>query len=114
MKQKIAAGLMLLSGLTHPSQLLIYGTSDPNLVNSSLMGTLFLVVGACLLTGKRWSLWLGAILPLLFGLGATYRILTQDITPFSYLHTVIDFAVVALCVLQLREQQKPNQWGQSH
>ncbi len=107
MKQKVAAGLMLLSGLTHPSQLLIYGTSDPNLVNSSLAGMLFLVVGACLLTGKRWSLWLGVALPLLFGLGASYRIVTQDVTPFSYFHTAIDFIVVALCALQLREEPQP-------
>ncbi|MDC1307566.1 hypothetical protein N8Z40_06215, partial [Pseudomonadales bacterium] len=61
---KIAAGLMLFSGVSHPTQLLIYGTADPALVNSSLMGMSFLVVGALLLTGKRWALWIGAIQPL--------------------------------------------------
>lgn len=101
-KQKIAAFLMLVSGLTHPSQLLIYGTDDPALVNSSLMGMTFLVVGALLLTGKRWSLWVGAIVPLVFGLGACFRILTQDVTPFSYIHMLVDFVVVALCVILLR------------
>ena len=106
MHTKIAACLMLFSGLSHPSQLLIYGTDDPNLVKSSLAGTLFLLVGACLLTGKRWSLWLGATLPLLFGIGATIRIFTQDVTPFSYLHTAIDFIVVALCMIQLINQKQ--------
>ncbi|MDA9298409.1 hypothetical protein OAD22_08790 [Pseudomonadales bacterium] len=65
---KIAAGLMLFSGVSHPTQLLIYGTADPALVNSSLMGMSFLVVGALLLTGKRWALWIGAIQPLVFGI----------------------------------------------
>ncbi len=107
--QKIAACLMLYSGLSHPAQLLIYGTDDPDLVRSSLAGMTFLVVGALLLTGKRWATWIGITLPLLFGIGATYRIFTQDVTPFSYLHTAIDFAVVALCIFQLRlsaEQQE--------
>ncbi len=107
--QKLAAGLMLFSGVSHPSQLLIYGTSDPNLVKSSLAGMTFLVVGALLLTGKRWSLWVGATLPLLFGIGATVRILTQDVTPMSYMHTAIDFVVVALCVRLLlnRDNRQP-------
>ena len=100
-KQKLAAYLMLFSGVSHPTQLLIYGTGDPALVNSSLMGMSFLVVGALLLTGKRWALWIGAIQPLIFGLGACYRIVTQDVTPFSYLHTAIDFVVVGLCIAAL-------------
>lgn len=97
-KQKIAAVLMLISGLSHPSQLLVYGTDDPDLVRSSLMGMTFLLVGAVLMTGKRWALWVGAILPLVFGLGSCFRIATQEVTPFSYPHTVVDFIVVYLCV----------------
>ncbi len=102
MRQKIAAYMMLFSGISHPSQLLIYGTDDPNLVQSSLAGMLFLVVGGCLLTGRRWSLWLATVLPLLFGCGALIRILTIEVTPFAYLHTAIDFIVVALCATELR------------
>jgi hypothetical protein len=107
-KQKLAACLMLFSGISHPTQLLIYGTSDPTLVNSSLMGTSFLFVGAMLLTGRRWALWVGAIQPLIFGIGACYRIATEDVTPFSYLHTVIDFVVVALCIIALKNSSEKN------
>jgi len=98
---KIAAYLMLFSGCSHPAQLIWYGTSDPNLVSSSLSGSLFLLVGWALLGGKRWSWWLGAILPGLFGVGATIRIITQEVTPWSYLHLLIDVVVVVLCLWQL-------------
>lgn len=104
-KQKLAAILMLISGCTHPLQLLIYGTDDTALVNSSLMGMTFMVVAACLLTGKRWALWVGSIIPLLFGLGASYRIATQSVTPFSYAHTLVDFIVVVLCVTALLKSE---------
>ena len=100
-KQKLAAILMLISGCTHPAQLLIYGTDDADLVRASLMGMVFLLVGACLLTGKRWALWVGIIIPLVFGLGAGYRIATQGVTPFSYPHTLVDFIVVFLCAMVL-------------
>jgi uncharacterized membrane protein len=101
MPVKIAAGLMLFSGISHPAQLLIYGTGDPALVNASLMGTLFLFVGVALLSKRRWSLWLGVILPGLFGLGALFRILTESVTPFSYLHALIDAVVVIICLREL-------------
>lgn len=104
MAVRIAAGLMLFSGVSHPSQLLIYGTGDPALVNASLMGTLFLLVGIALLSKRRWALWLGVILPGLFGLGALFRIFTESVTPFSYLHILIDAAVVVIC---LRDLMKP-------
>jgi len=96
-KRMLAAGLMLFSGLSHPSQLLIYGTQNPELVRPALAGTVFLLVGLFLLTQKRAALWLGLLLPLTFGIGASFRIVTQDPTVFTYLHTAIDFVVAALC-----------------
>jgi hypothetical protein len=108
-KQKLAAILMLVSGCTHPSQLLIYGSDDPDLLRSSLMGMVFLLVGACLLSARRWALWVGIIIPLVFGLGASYRIATQAVTPFSYAHTLVDFIVVILCVLALLEADNNTQ-----
>jgi hypothetical protein len=105
---KIAAFLMIYSGISHPAQLAIYGTDDPNLVQSSIAGTLFLLVGALLLTGKRWALWIGILVPLLFGIGATIRIFSIDVTPLSYIHTAIDFVVVALCTHQIRLPKQPS------
>ena len=104
-KRKIAAGLMLFSGVSHVAQLFILGTDNPNNVNGSLFGATFLVVGALLLTQWRAGLWVGAIWPLLLGFGATYRIVALDPTPQTYLFTAIDYIVVALCVLALKENK---------
>jgi hypothetical protein len=104
-KRKIAAYLMLFSGVAHVAQLFILGTDNPNNVNGSLFGSSFLIVGALLLTQWRLSLWVGSVWPLLMGLGASYRILALDPTPMTYLFTGIDFLVVGLCVACLREEQ---------
>ena len=104
-KRKIAAYLMLFSGVAHVAQLFILGTDNPNNVNGSLFGSGFLIVGALLLTQWRLSLWVGSVWPLLMGLGASYRILALDPTPMTYLFTGIDFLVVGLCVACLREEQ---------
>lgn len=100
--RKIAASLMLFSGVSHVAQLFILGTDNPNNVNGSMMGATFLIVGALLLTRWRIGLWAGAIWPLLLGLGATYRIIALDPTALTYVFTVIDFVVVGLCIACLR------------
>ncbi|MCZ6830757.1 MAG: hypothetical protein O7F73_14450 [Gammaproteobacteria bacterium] len=95
--QKIAAGLMILSGLTHPSQLLIYGTG-PDIRGPALFGVLYLLVGLGLLTRYRAALWVGVVLPLLGGLGSIYRLVALEPTAFTLFHTIIDFVVVMLCI----------------
>ncbi|MEH6550055.1 MAG: hypothetical protein V7744_08735 [Pseudomonadales bacterium] len=95
--RKLAAFLMIYSGISHPSQLLIYGTDDPQLVTPALIGTSFFFIGLFLLSNKRAALWVGAIIPLLFGLGASYRLVTQDPNIMTYIHTAIDFIVSPLC-----------------
>lgn len=101
-QRKLAAILMLLSGAAHLAQLFILGTDNPNNVNGSLMGSTFLVVGFLLLSPWRIGLWIGAIWPLLLGLGASYRIMALDPTAMTYVFTAVDFIVVALCVISLR------------
>jgi len=46
---------MLLSGITHPAQMLFYGT-DPEIRGPALPGTLFFFVGLLLLTRYRLAL----------------------------------------------------------
>jgi len=72
------------------------------------MGSTFLLVGALLLTQWRAGLWVGAVWPLLLGLGASYRIIALDPTPLTYVFTFIDFAVVGLCIACLRANPKSN------
>ena len=71
-------------------------------MNGSLFGSSFLIVAALLATQWRAGLWVGAIWPLLLGLGASYRIIALDPTPQTYLFTLIDFVVVGLCITCLR------------
>ncbi len=93
--RRIAAYLMLLSGITHPLQLLVYGTS-PEIRGPALSGLIFLVVGAGLLTRSRLALWVAVVLPLMGGVGALYRIVALAPTPATYFHAGIDAVVVAL------------------
>lgn len=104
--RKLAAMLMLFSGAAHLAQLFILGTDNPNNVSGSVMGSTFLLVGLLLLSSLRAGLWVGAIWPLLLGLGASYRIIALDPTPMTYVFTAIDFIVVALCVMALKNTSK--------
>jgi hypothetical protein len=99
-QQKITAGLMLLSGITHPLQLLIYGTA-PEIRQPALAGSIFFLVGLGLLTRYRIALVIAIVLPLLGGCGALVRIFTASPTPFTYFHAAIDFVVVGLCLYML-------------
>lgn len=108
-KRKLAAALMLFSGVAHIAQLFIVGTDNPNNVNGSLFGSTFLIVGALLMTQWRFALWIGAAWPLLLGIGASYRIFALDPTPQTYLFTMIDFLVVGLCVAELMKPTKRSE-----
>jgi hypothetical protein len=104
-RRKIAAYLMLFSGIAHVAQLFILGTENQQNVNGSLFGSTFLLVGALLLTQWRMGLWVGAIWPLLLGFGATYRIVALDPNPQTYLFTLIDYVVVVLCATELMKSK---------
>lgn len=94
--RRYAAYLMLLSGVTHPGQMIFYGTA-PEIRGPALSGTIFFFVGLLLLTRFRIALLVAIVLPLMGGVGALYRILDADPTAFTYFHALIDFVVVALC-----------------
>jgi hypothetical protein len=91
---------MLFSGITHPAQMLFYGT-DPEIRGPAMSGILFFFVGLFLLTRFRLALWVAIVLPLMGGVGAVYRIVDATPTAFTYFHALIDFVVVGLCVLVL-------------
>jgi hypothetical protein len=108
--RKIAAYLMILSGITHPAQILVYG-ARPEISGPAMQGTLFLLVGALLLTRYRAALWIAVVLPLMGGAGAVYRIAALDPTAFTYFHALIDFVVVGLaikCLAQPKNEPDGN------
>ena len=105
--RKTAAYLMLLSGITHPGQMLFYGT-EPEIRGPAMSGMIFLLVGAGLLTRWRLALWVAIALPLAGGVGAVYRIVADVPTAFTYFHALIDFVVVGLAVASLAEERAPE------
>ncbi len=98
--QRLAGALMVLSGITHPSQILLYGTT-PEVVQPSLVGALFLPLGLWLLSGRRAPLWVGVAFPLVGGIASVLRILDGSPNPLTHFHATIDFVVVGLCAMAL-------------
>ena len=105
--RKLAAGLMLLSGVTHLSQLLVYSVKAADVIGAALFGVLYLLLGTYLLTPKRAALWLAVVWPAIGGSLAVLRILTVRPNPFSLLHIAIDVVVIALCVRLLAQRRPP-------
>lgn len=102
--RRFAAGLMLLSGVTHIAQLAVYkGHAD--VIGAAMFGVLYLLLGAYLLTPKRAALWLAAIFPLIGGSLGILRFLTVRPNPFSVLHVIIDIAVISTCVWLLTRRE---------
>lgn len=99
--QKIAAGSMLLSGITHPLQPLLFDLT-PETAGPARFGAVFFLVGLGLLTRSRIALVIGILLPLLGGVGSVQRLLAGDpTTPLTPVHAGIDFLVVGLCLATL-------------
>lgn len=102
--RKFAAGLMMLSGVTHIAQLAVYpGHAD--VIGAAMFGVLYLLLGAYLLTPKRAALWLTAIFPLIGGSLGILRFLTVRPNPFSVLHVIIDIAVISTSVWLLLRRE---------
>jgi hypothetical protein len=104
-QQKIAACLMLISGITHPAQLLFY-EHTPEIREPALAGMIFFPIGLFLLTRFRLALVVAIVIPLLGGTGAVQRILTANPTAFTYFHAAIDFTVIGLCIAALVKSRR--------
>jgi hypothetical protein len=99
--QSIAAGLMILSGLTHPAQVVLFDLG-PEAAQSARGGSIFLLVGLGLLTRFKLALAIGIALPLLGGVSSVVRIVNGDPTTLlTPVHAAIDFVVVGLCIASL-------------
>jgi hypothetical protein len=103
--RRLAAVLMLLSGLTHVSQLAVYGR-DGHVVGAAIFGVIYSAIGVLLLGRSRVALWLGAILPAIGAVGGIYRFAAIHANPFSIFHVGIDLIVVPICVYWLARAGK--------
>lgn len=98
--RRMAAGLMLLSGVTHVIQLAIYG-AEHSVIGAAIFGGIYFAIGLLLLGNTRFALVLGALLPAIGGVLGVYRFLHLHANPFSVFHVAIDLVVVPACVYLL-------------
>lgn len=98
--RKLSAALMLLSGVTHLSQLVVYGFAL-DVIGAATFGAIYLVVGIYLLKPGTLGLWLGSYLPLAGGIMGACRYLLVHNNPFSLFHIGIDLIVVPSCLYLL-------------
>ncbi|NOY98691.1 MAG: hypothetical protein GXP40_05740 [Chloroflexi bacterium] len=101
--RKIAAVLMLISGVTHVSQLFVYG-AEVSVVGASVFGLIYFVIGLFLLGKRRGALWAGAILPTIGGILGVYRFIFLHTNPFTVFHVLIDLVVIPICVYLLQKK----------
>jgi hypothetical protein len=95
--RKVAAVLMLLSGVTHVAQLAVY-PAHAHVVTAAVFGLLYFSIGLYLLQPARAALWCGAIFPLIGGSLGIYRFIVLQPNPFTVFHVIVDVAVIAICV----------------
>jgi len=106
--RNLAAYLMLLSGVTHISQLFVYGFYD-HVVGAAVFGAVYFLIGLALLGRTKIALWLGAVLPSIGGILGVYRFLLLHVNPFSVFHVLIDLIVVPICAYVLIKSRGKNE-----
>lgn len=103
--RKLAGMLMLISGVTHLMQLLVYSL-EAHVVGAAAFGIVYFIIGFLLLRSSRLALWLGAILPTIGGILGVYRFLFLHPNSFTIFHVAIDLIVVPICINNLRKKRK--------
>ena len=98
---------MLVSGVSHISQLFVYSTAG-HVVGAALFGVVYLALGLLLLDQSRVALWLAVVLPAIGGTLGVLRFATVQANPFSVFHVGVDLVVVPICVYLLRHRSDGN------
>jgi len=94
----LAASLMLVSGVTHVSQLAIYGAQG-SVIGAAAFGVIYFIIGLFLLGKGRAVLWAGAVLPSIGLFAGTYRFFFLHQNPFTIFHFLIDLVVIPCCTV---------------
>ncbi|WP_328714272.1 hypothetical protein [Nocardia salmonicida] len=93
--------LLLLSAVTHVSQLIVYG-GESHVIGSAGFGVLYGLLGIGVLRGSRWAYLGAAIFPTIGGLLGIYRFFFLHPNPFSIFHPCLDLIIVPLAVIGWR------------
>ena len=104
MLRKLAAMLMMISGVTHVVQLQVYGAHF-HVIGAVLFGIAYFLIGWKLLVPGRLALWVGAVLPSIGGVLGAIRFFAFHANPFTIFHIIVDLIVVPICIQQLRQRQ---------
>jgi hypothetical protein len=108
--RKLAGILMILSSVTHTSELFLFDWA-PVMAVVLAFGLSFLAIGIGLLRGSDAAVRWGAALPALAALlGSANAIRMGSIHPFTIWHLAVDLTVFPICVwllLQRRRLQAP-------
>lgn len=105
--REVAGTLLLVSGVTHVSQLAVY-EFERFVVVAALFGIAYFMIGLLLFRPYRAALWLGAVLPAVGGLGGIYRFANIHPNPFTVFHVAVDLVVVPICIYWLVRQASPR------
>ncbi|TXT60629.1 MAG: conserved membrane protein of unknown function [Promethearchaeota archaeon] len=109
----IAGILLIISGITHVSQIAVYGI-EGHIIGAVLFGIIYFVLGILLimLRDNKIVMLLGAILPSIGGILGVGRLIlfyvlaTGELNFFIIFHVIVDIIVVPICgysFFQLRE-----------
>ncbi len=93
----IAGTLLLISGITHVSQLFVY-PHEGHVLAAAAFGLAYFLIGlGILLRRDKRMAWFGTVLPSIGGILGIYRFLYLQANPFSVFHVLIDIIVVPMC-----------------
>ena len=95
--QMLAGSLLLLTGVSHMAQLLLYGHSRIVLM-AAFFGLIYAVLGTFVLRGSRAAPWIAAA-ACSFGLFmGTTRLLTGPFNPQIALHQLLHLLIIPSCI----------------
>jgi hypothetical protein len=101
--RRFAGALMLASGVTHLSELWVFGFGSPVMAVVVGFGIAFFLIGFHLLRPGRRVLWWGATLPALAAfLGIANSIRMGSLHPYTVRH----LTVFPICVWLLRDRRR--------
>ncbi len=103
--RKMAAVLLMISGVTHVLQLFVYAR-EFNVVFAAVYGAMYFFIGLWIWRRSQTALWLGLILPAIGGTLGVYRFFFLHRNPFSVFHVIIDLIVVPSCAYLLMQARQ--------
>ncbi|MGW0324731.1 hypothetical protein [Nocardia sp. NPDC003183] len=103
MPRRLAGALLVLTGITHVTQLAVYDTAG-HVLGAVGYGVVYLVLGIAVLRRLRWSLVLAIGLPVIGGTLGTIRFISHP-NPFSVWHVFLDLIIVPAAVITWRRQR---------